>query len=114
MKPFSFVWCIIPLLKIGALASTRDLLRQVDDEKTHKKTAYCAQWLLLAAILAQWQRLVASNKALNLLYQAMRAVLYWRTTAAIKMTSKVGPFFYGCFVCCRPSSRWGNMKQVVA
>jgi hypothetical protein len=40
MKPFSFVWYVIPLLKTGALASTRDLLRQDDNEKTCKKMAY--------------------------------------------------------------------------
>ncbi len=47
----------------------------------------------LAAILAQWQCPVASIKALDLLHWAMHAVLYRRTTAAIKMGSKVGPFF---------------------
>ncbi len=51
------------------------------------------QWLLSAAILTQWQRLVASNKALSLLYWKMHAVLYQRTAAAIKMASKVDPFF---------------------
>ena len=45
------------------------------------------QWLLLAAILAQWRHLVASIKALDLLHWEMRAVLYRRTAAAIKMTS---------------------------
>jgi hypothetical protein len=45
-----------------------------------------------AAILAQWQRPVASSKALNLLYWAMCVALYQRTAAAIKMVSKVGPF----------------------
>jgi hypothetical protein len=46
-----------------------------------------------AAIHARWQCLVASNKALNLLYQAMHAVLYWRTAATIKMASCFGTFF---------------------
>jgi hypothetical protein len=36
---------------------------------------------------------VASTKALDFLHQAMHAILYWRTAAAIKMASKVGPFF---------------------
>ncbi len=48
------------------------------------------QLLLLVAILAQWQHPVASSKALDLLYWAMHAVLYWRTPTAIKMASKVG------------------------
>jgi hypothetical protein len=47
---------------------------------------------LLAAILAQWWSLVASNKALNLLYWAMHAVLYRFTAAAIKMASLFGTF----------------------
>jgi hypothetical protein len=68
----------------------------------------------LAAILAQWRRLVASNKALNLLYWAMCAVLYWRTAAAIKMASLFSKFFRRRFVCCCPGGRWGNTEQVVA
>ncbi len=39
---------------------------------------------LLAAILAQWQHLVASIKALNLLYRAMCTVTYRRIAMAIK------------------------------
>jgi hypothetical protein len=65
---------------------------------------------LLDAILAQWQRLVASNKALNLLYWGMRAVLYWRTAAAIKMASLLGTVFCRCFVCCCPGGHWGNTE----
>jgi hypothetical protein len=71
------------------------------------------QWLLLAAILAQWWRSVASTKALDLLHWAMRAVWYWHTAAAIKMASKVDPFFCFRLVCCCPGGRWGNMEQVV-
>ncbi len=112
MKPFSFVWYIIPLLKTGALASTRYLLCQVDNEKTHKNRRMRFRWLLLATIFAQWQHLDASNKALNLLHQAMHAVLYRRTAAAIKMACKVGQFFCRCFVCCSPGGRWGNTEQV--
>ena len=52
----------------------------------------CVRWLLLAAILAQWWRSVASTKVLDLLYWAVHEVLYWRITAAIEMASKVGPF----------------------
>ncbi len=52
---------------------------------------------LLVAILAQWQRLVASNKALNLLYWAVHAELYQRTAVAIKMASLFGTFFSWLF-----------------
>jgi hypothetical protein len=69
---------------------------------------------LLDAILAQLWHLVASNKALNLLYQAMHAVLYQRTAVAIKMASLLGTFFCHCFVCCCPGGCWGNTEQVVA
>jgi hypothetical protein len=48
---------------------------------------------LLAAILAQWRRPVASTKTLNLLHWAMCALLYRRTAAAIKMASKLLHFF---------------------
>jgi hypothetical protein len=72
------------------------------------------QLQLSATILAQWRHLVASNKALNLLYQGMCAVLYRRTAAAIKMASLLGTFFHQCFVCCCPGSRWGDTEQVVA
>jgi hypothetical protein len=78
-----------------------------------KKQGRLDQLQLLAAILAQWQHLVASNKALNLLYQAMCAVLYRRTAAAIKMASLLGTFFCCCFICCCPGGCWGNMEQVV-
>jgi hypothetical protein len=50
---------------------------------------------------------VASNKAINLLYQEMCAVLYWRTAVAIKMASI---FFTVSFALC---GHWGNMEQVV-
>jgi hypothetical protein len=69
---------------------------------------------LLAAILARWRGLVASNKALNLLYRAMRGALYRHTAVAIKMASFLGTFFRRHFVCCCPGGRWGNTEQVVA
>jgi hypothetical protein len=47
-------------------------------------------------------------------YWGMCAVLYWRTTAAIKTASKVGSFFCCRVVCCCPGGRWGDMEQVVA
>jgi hypothetical protein len=72
------------------------------------------QLQLLAAILAQWRRLVASNKALNLLHRAMCIVTYRRIAMAIKTASFSGVFVDCClFVCC-PGSHWGIMEQVVA
>jgi hypothetical protein len=52
------------------------------------------QLQLSAAKLARWQCPVASTKALDLLHRAMHTVLYRCTAAAIKMTSKVGPFLW--------------------
>jgi hypothetical protein len=69
---------------------------------------------LLAAILARWRHPVASIKAVDLLHRAMCAVLYRRTAMAIKMASKVGPFFHPCIVCCCPGGCWGDREQVVA
>jgi hypothetical protein len=69
---------------------------------------------LLAAILAQWWYPVASTKALDLLRWAMHTVTYQHTTTAIKMASKVGPFFCCRSICCCPGSRRGNTEQVVA
>jgi hypothetical protein len=68
---------------------------------------------LLAAILALWRHPVASIKALDLLHRAMFAVLSRCTPVAIKMASKVGPFFCCCVVCCCPGGCWGNREQVV-
>jgi hypothetical protein len=65
---------------------------------------------LSAAILAQWQRLVASNKALNFFYQAMRAVLYRHTATAIKMASLFGLFLLLLFcllLLWRPLGQYG-------
>ncbi len=36
IKPFSFIWYVIPLLKTGALASTHDLFVQVNNENLKK------------------------------------------------------------------------------
>ncbi len=83
-------------------------------KKNKKKQSRLDQLQLSATILAWWQRLVASNKALNLLYRAMHVVLYRRTTVAIKMTSLLGIFFCHCFVCCCPGGCWGDTEQVVA
>ncbi len=72
------------------------------------------QLLLLAAILTQWWRPVASSEALDLLNWAMHAVMYRCIAMAIKMASKVGVCFCCCFVCCCPGGCWGNTEQVVA
>ncbi len=72
------------------------------------------QLQLLAVILPQWWCLLASNKALNLLYWAMCAVLYRRTSVAIKIASLFGTFFCHHFVCCCPGGRWGNTEWLVA
>jgi hypothetical protein len=57
---------------------------------------------------------VASSEALDLLYQAMCAVLYRPTAAAIETASFLGVFVHCCLFACCPGGRWGNMEQVVA
>jgi hypothetical protein len=68
------------------------------------------QLQLLAAILAQFQHLVASNKALNLLHRAMCTVTYQRIAMAIETASFLGVFVDCCLFACCPGSRWGNME----
>ncbi len=68
---------------------------------------------LSAAILAQWWRLVASNKALNLLYWAMCTVTYRRIAMAIKTATFLGAFVDCCLFACCPGGRWGDTEQVV-
>ncbi len=72
------------------------------------------QWLLLAAILAQWWRPVASRKALALSHKAMHAVRYWCIAMAIDTASFLGVSVDCCLFACCPGSRWGNTEQVVA
>jgi hypothetical protein len=69
--------------------------------------------MLLGIILAQWRRPVASSEALDLLHQAMRAVMYRHIAMAIKMASFAGVFFYCCLYACCPGGCWGNMEQAV-
>jgi hypothetical protein len=95
---------------MGALASTRDLFVRFDDEETQKNQGRLDRLQLLVAILAQRWRLVASNKALNLFYWVMHAVLYRRTATAIKMASLLGKFFLLSFhllLPWRPLGRYG-------
>jgi hypothetical protein len=73
-----------------------------------------SDWCLSEWVLARWWHPVASSEALDLLYRAMRAVLYWRIAAAIEITSLFGTFFRRCFACCCPGGRWGNTEWVVA
>jgi hypothetical protein len=72
------------------------------------------QLQLSATILTRWQRLVASNKALNLLHRGMCAVTYRRIAMAIKTASFLGVFVDCCLFACCPGGRWGNTEQVVA
>jgi hypothetical protein len=101
-------------LKTGAKALTRNLFDKLTMKKLKKNWHMHDHLHLSAAILARWRHSVASTKAPDLLHQAMGMVSYWRTTAAIKTASKVGPFFLHCFVCCWPGGCWGNTEQVVA
>ncbi len=56
---------------------------------------------------------MASSKALDLLHQAMRVVLYRCTAAAINMATFLGVFVDCCLFACCPGDRWGNTEQVV-
>ena len=50
----------------------------------------------MGQILAQWQHMVASMVALDLLYWAMHLALYCLIRMAVKMTSKGGVLFCHC------------------
>ncbi len=69
--------------------------------------------MLLGIILARWQHPVAFSEALDLLHQAMHAVMYRRIAMAIKMASFAGVFDDCCLYACCPGSRWGDTEQVV-
>jgi hypothetical protein len=69
---------------------------------------------LLATILARWRRLVASNKAINLLHWAMCVVTYQHIAMAIKTASFLGQFVDCCLFACCPGGCWGDTEQVVA
>jgi hypothetical protein len=66
---------------------------QVEDKKLGKKRHIGDQLLLLVTIRTPWQQPVASVEALNLLYWAMRTVLYWRIPMARETARKLGTFF---------------------
>ncbi len=71
-------------------------------------------FILLDIILARWQQPIASSKALDLLYWAMRAVLYWCTTAAMNMATFLGVFVDCCLFAFCPGGHWGNTERVIA
>ena len=65
-------------------------------------------------VLARRWCLVAFMKALDLLYRAMRAVLYCRIATAIEMASKGGGHVAHRSVDCVPGGRRGDTERVVA
>jgi hypothetical protein len=67
---------------------------KVTMKKTRKNQRMRVQWLLSAAILAQWWCPVASTKALDLLHRVIHMVWYQRIVVAIKMASKVSQFIF--------------------
>jgi hypothetical protein len=100
-------------LKTGAFDLTGDLFIQVNNEKTCKNWHMRDQLRLLAAIISRWQRLVASNKALNLLHWEMCAVMYRRIAMVIETASFLGVFVDCCLFACCPGGHWGNTEHVV-
>ncbi len=114
VKPFSFVWYVIPLLETGAFDSTSNLFQRVDNKKHRKKPRSHVPFMLLAAILARWWHPVASSEALDLLHWAICAVLYRCTAAAIETASFVGIFVDCCLFACCTGVRWGNTEWVVS
>jgi hypothetical protein len=75
-------------------------------KKLVKNWHMCDGLQLLAAILARWRCLVASNIALNLIHRAMCAVMYRRIAMAIKTASFLGVFVDCCLFACCPGGRW--------
>jgi hypothetical protein len=76
-------------------------------ENIEKNWRIHVPFMLSAAILAQWQHLVASSEALDRLYWAIRAVLYQRIAMVIKTTSKVGVFVDCWLFACCPAAAGG-------
>ena len=69
-------------------------------KNTKKNWRSHVPFILLAAILPQWHRPVASSEALDLLHWEIRAVLHRRIAMAIKTASKVGVFVDCCLFAC--------------
>jgi hypothetical protein len=97
-------------LKTGAFDSTGDILYELSMRKLKKKRHIHDQLCLLAAILTRWWHLMASNKASNLLHQAMCAVTFRRIAMAIKVASFLGVFIDCCLFACCPGGRWGDRE----
>jgi hypothetical protein len=113
IKPFSFVWYVIPLLKTGFLVSTHDLFLRFWQWKHKKKRRSHVRTMLSGIILAWWQHPVVSSEALELLHWAMCAVMYRRIAMAIKMAIFARVFVDCCLYACCPGGRWGNTEWVV-
>jgi hypothetical protein len=105
IKPFSFVWYVIPLLKTGFLALTHDLFLRFWQWKHQKKHRSHVRTMLSGIVLARWRRPRASSEALDLLHQAMRAVRYRRIAMAIKMAIFARVFVDCCLYACCPGGR---------
>ncbi len=114
MKPFSFVWYLIPLLKTGALASTCNLSPRVDDDKTNKKLAYVCP---MASIGCNTFPMAASSG----FYQSLGPPQLGDACGIIpahrcghQHSHQRWPIFCHRFVCCCPGACWGNTEQVGA
>jgi hypothetical protein len=83
-------------------------------KKLKKNQHMCERLQRLAAILAQWWRLVASNKALNLLHWGMCTVMYRHIAMAIKTATFLGAFVDCCLFACCPGGCWGTTEHIVA
>ncbi len=105
---------LYPYWKQGPLHWPVTFFYNLTMEKLERNRCMRDQLQLLAAILPQWRRQVASSEALDLLYWIMHVVLYQHIAMAIKTASKVGVCFHCHFICCCPGGRWGNTEQVVA
>ncbi len=89
IKPFSFVWYVIPQLKRGVWASTRDLFLWFWQWKHRKEMLQPCTFNVIGHNTIRLWCLVASSKALGHLHWAMRAVMYHCTTMAIKTPSPI-------------------------
>ncbi len=114
VKPFSFVWYVIPLLKTGVLALASDLFLRFWRWKHQKKYRSHVRFILLDIILAQRRCPVASCEALDLLHWAICAVTCRHIAMAIKAACFLGVYVDCCLFACCPGSRWGDTEQVVA
>ncbi len=106
IKPFSFVWYVIPTVKNRGLSIDLWSFPTVLTMKNIKKCRSHVPFMLLDIILTQWWRPVASSKALDLLYQAICVVMYRCIATAIKMASFVC-VFVDCCLSWQPLGRYG-------